>query len=740
MSKQPYDGALLLKSPENYKRDLDYLTHATDVSALYLQKISGKPYDVCHAYVVKQTAKGGKFEMEEKKCEITYRKPNGDRDIKDVSIRRYLQKVESDNSMMSPNMIVYTNPDKLVSPISENQRLNKAMRSAIKDEELVHQRAGNQLETDKCNQRQNGVKIMSNGSSGMRLSAHNPLYDPTAHSSMTSTSRITTAYSNAILERVLGGNRHYYDQNTVMNDIVTIIHNCDLVRFGEVMAKWKINIPSVDTIMKVITRSSDMYFINVPAMGRIRDLLCKLTDVERCAYIYTGDLFTFYDNNKEMFAKFVFDVVKTDLPMKTYTKEQASAVLDRGDKDMIALANVVANVVLKGELASNYIESDPSVYNAYITITEHLIDTIWSHSELLITLLGSADIPSNVFSGPGMIRRVGVGGDTDSSIFTVQCWVKMLMGSLEFTDTSISVSALMTYFDSQVKANALASLSRQMGVKTSDLYSLTMKNEFFMPTYIKANMAKHYAALVTIREGNALKEPFVHLIGRSFKDSKKPDVIMHNLQAEIKYLLLYMKDNIKIDFVSFLKRVANLENMITESVGGGKTEFLSNLQIKEKDGYGDSPMSQTYAYHDMWMNVFAGHYKYIPDAPYSAFKLKTTILNKTAFLAYEASLPNELAEKMLKWRTKNKKMNMKVTSVPALLFSDVVPPMIMEMCDVRLMVRELMDGYYALMEALGYFHLSHADNIVETMLTDTVTPDASYGLPGSLLKAYESER
>src|SRR5690606_27977815 len=160
---------------------------------------------------------------------------------------------------------------------------------------------------------QNAKKIGINSISGMHGFSGNILYVRSGHSSLTSMCRTATGYGNATNEKFLTGSRHYWNADIAMANILAIITNTDYAQLEACLQQYNIVIPTVEQTMECVVRSTELYFRNPTELARIGQLVEKLNDLERAAFVYIGDMYHLAKYNDALVREFMRRFVEPDL-------------------------------------------------------------------------------------------------------------------------------------------------------------------------------------------------------------------------------------------------------------------------------------------------------------------------------------------------------------------------------------------------------------------------------------------
>ena len=224
---------------QEYGRDLNILERYYQDTARYLALETGRSHDECYQWVKETThPSSGKLPLKDPKVLSLKRDKPGERDKWETTFLGYLQKVNNENLIISPTLAAYRHPDQHESILAKYIRKNVDKRNAVKKKKFQSTMAGNDAEAGFYDILQSTFKIKNNSVSGGHASAFTPLYNKSTHSTLTSTCRSATGYANANNERFLYGNRHYYDVDVAIQNIISIINNSDYKTIAEAVEKY----------------------------------------------------------------------------------------------------------------------------------------------------------------------------------------------------------------------------------------------------------------------------------------------------------------------------------------------------------------------------------------------------------------------------------------------------------------------------------------------------------------------
>jgi len=690
-----------VKSAEEYGRDLNVISNYRKDAALYLHKRTGKDLDVCMEYVSTVTSPGGKFEGEDPTVLCLSKEKPGTRSIVYPTFTEYLQDVVGRKALMSPTMAVYLHPDEHQSLLSTYIANNIAKRSAVKKQKFACTMAGDKQGAADAQILQSTYKVKNNSLSGAHASPYTPLYNKSAHSTLTSTCRMSTGYANANNERFIAGNRHYYNPTLVLNNIVSVVRLADYPLIESTMELYGIVAPTVDQTAAAIKSSTDLYW-NSPADDKvIRDLLASLTPIELAAYLYTGDMYHLRAYNNDM----VYTLVDTLSTKVTTPVSNPDQYIEAMDEDLVAFIGIICAKELDGGTIRDTKKKNPLAYSVIAATTKHILDTLQHYSKLVEAFWRTESAPASVAGFTSSIRKTVLVSDTDSTIFTVQDWTMWFDGKISFSDKSNAVAAVMVYLTSQVLRHLLAQMAGNMGVPARNLFVLAMKNEFMYPTMMLTGRAKHYASYIQVQEGNVFAEPEFEVKGVALKSSKVPPHVMRKLDELIKSIMDTVISGNKIVLKEVLTEVGDLERDIRKSLELGKIDYLTTQRINSKTAY-KKPYSSSYLYYEMWEDVFGPKYGPAPEPTYIGVKVSLTSHNSTGVVEWIESIEDHaLAERLRNWLLKHSRQGgLQQIIIPLEIVNSIgIPIEIRNAIDIRKIIYGTMQAFYLTLESYNIF-------------------------------------
>ena len=685
---------------EEYQRNINFLEAYRRDMATYLQLQTGKSYEVCLSFVNKAIGEGGEFEMKDPDvlC-LTKHKP-GHRNDEVIKLTEFFSDVVSNQRLLSPTLAVYINPKEKRSVLAKYIAGNIQRRSTAKHEMFAAKASNNDALYTFKDIQQTSFKLKNNSLSGAHSSPFTTLFLKSAHSTLTSTCRSASGYGNANNEKFIMGNRHYWSPDVVKANIVSIINNSNYELIARAMAVYGIRPPTVAETMKCITYSTGLYWRNPMQLEVIEHAVSKLTEMQRAAFVYTGDMYHLAILNDSVMREFL-DALSTKA---TVGIEDPDTWIKAMDADMKAFVSMLCGDILQGVDIKEIAKTNPAGYAIIAATAKHVLSVLDKYALLIQALWTTPNVPASVASLPNCIRRTAITSDTDSTIFTVQWWVEWYSGKINFTQKSCAVRDSVVYLASQSIIHLLALMTANMGVIPEQRFQLAMKNEYCFPVFSLTSRSKHYFAYMGAREGLVFKELELELKGVALKNSNCPPEVMRQLRKLITDVMDTVMAGELISIYEVMGRIAKVENEIKASILGGKYEYLNTTQIKTRESY-KTPDSSNYSYYTMWEEVFASKYGHTEAPTYSAIKVSVDADNPTKLKEWLLRMPDQaIAGKLKDWLDKNNKVTMSTMLLPEIVCGVAgVPQEVVCGIDIRKLIYATTSSFYLILEALGFY-------------------------------------
>lgn len=718
---------------ETYKRDILPIPHYVDQAAHYISIETGKPYDVCYAFV-KASLRNPKYGIKIPTIEFLRRQENGDREVEHTSLNSYLIETLKTEEIMAPTLTTYVNPkvkeSLLVRYIDGNVKkrgvAKKAMFAAeaevasLEEEILkLKDRPEPEVIPFKLKQTaaatraffediaQRNTKLSNNAISGAHASPSTPLYNQTSHSTLTSNCRMTSGYGNANNEKLLSGNRHYWCPEVVLNNIVSIVTHTDYDLLNSVMSKHGLHYPSADEIIDIILYSSDLYWHNREKMQHITSLVYKLNKYQRAAFAYTGDLYHVMKYNNDFMRDYIRALsTKIEITDKSQYKLDKPAIelVHALPEDIMNLAHQICAKEMKSR-GKDYKKMEGTLeLDTLVSTAFHVADTITKYDDFEKMIMVSDNVPASISHFPTSIRRAALTSDTDSTIFTVQDWVIWDNdGQIKFDDNAVAVASTMIFLASQAIIHVLARMSKNAGFADDRMYQVAMKNEFFFPVFVPTNVAKHYYAIMSAQEGNVYKDYKMEIKGVHLKSSNVPKSIMNEAAQLMEDIARTVASDKKLSIIQIQKRVAKVEHSIYAGLKRGDRMFFRLGEIKNPAGYAKEKEQSPYLYHMFWEECMAPKYGSYGEPPYQVLRVATRLTNPSLTAEWLKEMKDrEMAERIAKWMVKHGKKELPSMQIPiAVTMVHEMPEEVQTAMNARKIVADLSKVFYLVMETLG---------------------------------------
>jgi hypothetical protein len=686
---------------DEYGRDYNIVQGALEDAAHYLSRNTGDSYETCLAYAKKALTPGGVMGMIDPKVKMLHRDNSSDRERGVTTFTQYLKHVQDHNLLMAPTMTVYDREENNPSILSAYTGDRIEERKVYKRRKFEAGQRGDELAKSIADSQQSSCKTDANSLSGAHNSEYSILFVKSAHSTLTSTCRSATAYANGNNEKFIQGSRHYWEPDTVYTNIAAICNMADLPRVDEVVRRYGLVYPTPDQVMDCIVRSTRLYWSSDKHMKQIRHYVIGLTDVERAAFMYVGDLYHLAILNPEMVRE-LFD--RFIQPPKTPVADP-DAVLADLDEDILVYLSVMMQDVFRGREFKDIAQTDPDGWSALASQVDRVRGALMHYEPLIQTLWASPVAPASVAVLPNAVRRSVIAGDTDSTIFTVQWWVEWYLGQIDFSETAYRVAATVAYFTSQMVIHLLATISGNMGISKHNLFMLSMKNEFCYPIFVPTNRSKHYFAYQLAQEGNVFRELGLELKGAELRSAQTPAEIKELEVDMIKEIMEGVMTDTVIDAKSKLYKVAQIEHQIRKDIKGSSSNWFRTRQVKSKDTY-TNPYSSIWQYYEMWNEVFGPKYGMVEEPPYMAVSFKVSAKNKTEIQEWLDGIEDpDIRHRLKHWLQRRNKQQISEIMLPLPVIDRVgVPEELIQGANLAKVIYTIMSPFYIVLETLGFYY------------------------------------
>lgn len=694
-----------------YKRDLNILDPALDDLAHVLSRSRNISIEEALAFVKKTISKEGKHPIKERNLNCLVRGSNGDRSKKSIPAGKFLKLVNDRNMPMAPSMVVYDNEKDNKSILSIATEKHVDIRAVAKSEMKLAKIRGDKLTASNKNDEQQNAKIFNNSLSGAQVSVSTSLNSPNAHSALTGFCRLESGIGNANNEKYIGGSRHYWSESIVLANFASICNATNRTKFGMVMAKYNLTYPTVENVMDMVVLNARYYWPAQDFQKVVRDYVEGMEPMERAMVMYVGDMYHLRLLNPDTLRNFIDRLSEpTD-----GTIDNPDEVFKGLSEGMRYLTNYVASDYVKGRDVFSLKEVAYDDYVKYCATADALTKTIIDYSDLIDGLWTTVNMPASVAEIPTMVRRVVPASDTDSTIFTVNGWVKWFCGEGPRTPKHDRVRDAVVYLASQSIVHYLAMACTNIGVPKDKIYMATMKNEFTFPAFMPTNATKHYTAWQAAQEGNLFKEWELELKGVGLKASTSPTHIVNKCHDLIKQCMTAATEGKALSFHDFMTTIADTEREVKEGVLRGDGGYLKRIEIKAPESYTLKEKAPAIKSHEIWNEAFGPKHGKMHTFPYPALRFNLDVANNTGMKRWLDSFEDTFArDKLIEILHRRDAKQIQTISVPLHIANEKgIPNDIKNCANVRRSIANIMNCYYIMLTGLRlYFLDAHNTNLV----------------------------
>ena len=691
-----------IRPVEEYKRNLDIRKGYVKQNAKYISLMLGKDYKDCLKFVQEEIRKGKEFAIKDPAMTQLIKKDRGHRIEDTTSFLNYVQEITDSGRIVSPSMVVYERPEVEKSVTAEWQEDNIKARKTSKKAMFQFKQLGDLLKSALADYDQNARKIRINSVSGQRGFEGNALYLSTGHSSLTSLCRAAAGYGNATVERFLMGSKHYHTPEIARANLTAIITIENLERMDATIKKYGLIYPEPQDVVDMVEHSGSLYWRIPHELEKFLHMAKGMTPLERAACVYSGDMYHVAKHNpaivKEMMSELIaLDI--SDIPDDIDT-DQALKSLDATD---IAYVNALCASVLKGTTHELVKENDPKGWLTIGKTAAKFLKASQKWGEFISGLFVPDHLPPTVASLKSIQRRACLAADTDSSIFTTEYWVQWYSGTMDRGEVNDRIWYLATYMACQCIAHSLAMLSANVGVEIDNIFRLAMKNEYGFPVFARTNLAKHYYALMSMREGNIYEEDETETKGVGLRGSATQKQTLEGGDRMRRKILDAANTGEKLSALELMQEVAKFELDTIRSIMRGEYTYLKSASIK--------PETNKMPYFELWQDVFGPKYGESIQPPIPVVKVTTELTNKTKLREWLAEIEDRaLAERMEAWLAKYDRSDLPTVYLPTMAIKQCgLPTEIQAAANVRKLTYQINEGFYRTLESTG-LHIVDRNN------------------------------
>ena len=714
---------------KQYKRNLDLLKGYFSQNTLFLHKMTGQPKEVATKFLRKRLSRGGSFPLRDPNMLILKQESPGNRVKDEMTLLTYVKTVTDSKRILSPSMVCYENPEVLKSPTAKFVEAGIAGRKKAKNEMFQAKIAKNKTLEKIKNSEQNAKKIAINSLSGMHGFSGNILYVKSGHSSLTSMCRTATGYGNANNERLLAGARHYHTVDIALANMLVLLDTQPYEEFDAVIQQYNMVYPTVEETAACIRRSTDMYWRNEKQFQKLVDFIVRLDPIERAIIVYTGDMHHIAQYNDHVVRGFFDDIIAYDPSTRVHEIVDPKGYLDKVDGDTVTLGIYLNAEVMRGTSLKDL--NDAGKVDDIMLVAQSVRQievTLQKYFDFIRVMLTPKALPPTVANIKGILRRVVLASDTDSTIFTTQDWVEWYSGENRRSKAGDGAWYTATYIACQCIVHVLAMFSANMGVVEYDLHRLSMKNEYAFPGFALTSRAKHYYASRSAQEGNVYAEQDMEIKGVALRSSAVPPDVIKSAKKFMKEVLDMADSGEQFHLNYLYHKVWVWEQDIYNSIKNGEHKYLKTGQIQES--YANLETSN-YRHYILWNEVFGDKYGKVDAPPYSVIKVPLRIRNKTdmkEWMEHIDTVDKDFGARMAKYCLEKNRDQIATLLLPQQILAGMgMPEEVMAFIDIRRLTYEILESFYMILESLGIFQV---DTNYVRLISDIYTPSGeTSGIP-----------
>ena len=638
-------SSIFLKPRQEYKRNIDHIRHYVEQMSFYISVMQG---------ITKEEAKNKivpvlKSRFVDPTVVYYERRENGDKHKGQCKLTTYIRDVINNEDILAPTFTVYVNQKTFVSPFSDFMIRNKKRRSISKKKGHAAKQRGDILNYIFNDKEQANYKKFNNAGSGCFASKGSILYNPTCHSTLTSTVRTESSISNASNEKFLEGNRFYKDATVVLNNLISICAKFDAEALKAVMLKYKLRAPTVQEVMDCINRSYELYsFDQQRLQTEVLPFVRKLSDEQRSAFMFIGDLYHLRICNPH----FVRDLLDNlSRPIKATVKvEKPYSSIRKFQESIGAQVNDIFADNIAGLKPEEIEALDDSIHQDMFATAQYIHNFLQDRADFIKVFFMSEHIPASTAYIYDQVRRCVPCSDTDATMFSVDGFVQWRFDKLYFDRTTMAFASATKLLATEIMAHQLAIFSANLGVTEEKIYDISMKPEYTFPVYAQSPVAKHYYTFATVQEGFYLKEPNWQIKGVHLKNSSHPDEVTVSAEMIMKGILWDLYQNKPLKLTTHIQETADFEKKVKASVLNNETSFFKNVNMLNHASYKAERLKSPFKFHDLWLDVFAKHYGEIEEPEYKAVRIPLLLKSKMKTNQWLASIENkQIANGIRKW-------------------------------------------------------------------------------------------
>lgn len=689
--------------PKHYTglRNLNIIEQWKHQTAHHLARVRNKSYEEMREFIEWGLANGS-IPFHDPDMIVFRKDENRDRYETRMKLTEYLKEIHARQLLLAPTLTCYLNNNTLPSRLADFTEVKFYLRKKTKKESQNAKSEGMIELSVRKNNQQNKQKEEINSISGLLTIESTPCANRSGHSTLTSTCRIATAFANANTERLFQGRRHFFSVESVINNITGILAYADLEQCEKIIEKYGFHYVTVDELYESLRYSWHDYWRSKKYDDYIYQYLQTLTPLERTAYLYMGDMWHLRKYNEDFMRMLLGDILSFP-DVEPISLEETDQELHQVDEFFESIAAMSVSDLVGMKPIHHPDHRKETYYGIMGARIKHIRLSLYKYEDYFQCFCRHGHIPAEIAHFPHVIRKSVLGGDTDSTLFTVMQWVVWYNGTTRVDEVTRRTSVTMIYFLCMIVKHTLATVTGQMGVIEKYIHNLKMKNEFFFNAFVPSNRTKHYISTSTMCEGRNTSLD-VTIKGVALKNSKSKKEVTDRFEEMAVDVMETVARGELVDEKTIMREIAKMEAEIFNSIMHGDTNYLTSRAIKVKEAY-RIPMSSDYANHELWTDVFEDKYGSTPPPPYEGVRISMNLPNKTAIQNWIAGIQDkQLAERLTKFIKRTDRNAVRSIILPYdVVASTGIPDEIKPFVDARKVIYANMEQFYVLLEMLGIY-------------------------------------
>lgn len=691
------DQYIFKRKPDEYTRSMDPIKEYMKQAVTYLckrKKVTKEEANELIKLKIKET------KLVNPIVRFNHQQPNSDFLEETVKLTDYLKDIKDNNEVVAPSFTTYKQPKDEPSVHSDFLKFNVGRRKENKTLAFKYKQDNMKEKEIFHTTLQMVMKTFNNAMSGGYASKSTVLYNPSAHATLTSTTRCLSSIGNAISESVITGNKHFRNPEIVYNYITAIISNCKKDLIESTLSLYKLTTPTVDNVMDMIVENIKYYWRSEIIEADIKDYLSCLEGYELAAILYTNDMHNVRLLN-DNFCRVMIDQLiesKTDIT-------EDPVYLTKSAEGVEILSKIINSELIKG-MNIDYKElKGTELMSTLASTAKNICDVLMKYKMFFRCFFTSDILPISIAYIKDMLRKCIVLSDTDSTCGAYQEWVNWYFGKIDFSSKAISVaSAIMTIVTQSMDHN-IKVFTKNMNIDPDRVETLKMKNEFYWNVFVPTNVSKHYFANTCIQEGNVYREPDLELKGVHLIGSAVDQSYVKEIHKMIKDINLKLSTEGKISIYPYIEKIANMEKSIIEKIKSGSIDVYSKTNIKDPSSYKQSEEESAYWHHLLWENVFSAKYGSPGKPPYMVAKIPLTIDSNKKLTDFLSSIKDDgIKFKLAAFLLKSDKKSLGTFRPPVLIAAAKgIPEEFTPYIDINRVVQDNLKSGYMVLEALGFY-------------------------------------